>query len=396
MPRNTSTGSRAWPDAVDAPAVRACHSVREIRAAAWQALAGTDDPFASYAFQTSLEDAGAIGAGTGWSPRHLILDSGDGIGAALPLYLKEDSFGEFVFDWAWAEAWHRAGRRYYPKLVGVVPFSAVTAPKLLVHPDADAALARRALLGSALELTEGIGASSLHLLFIDDGLADAAEAMGFSVRHDCQFHWHNRGYGSFDDFLGAFRSAKRKQVRKERAGVADSGLTIRRHGGASIDGALWSRLHALTARTFLLRGKPPYLDATAFRLLGERLGDALQAFVAWDGDEPVACALFFEGPDVLYGRYWGTNRDVPGLHFELCYYRGIDYSIERGLSRFEPGAQGEHKLTRGFDPVRTVSAHWIAEPALRRPVAAWCAREREAVTEYITMAAGHLPFRRDS
>lgn len=379
---------------MDTPTVRVCSSVRDVGASTWQALAGTDDPFAAHAFQTALEDAGVIGPGTSWAPHHLVLEGSRGPAAILPLYLKDDSFGEFVFDWAWAEAWHRAGRSYYPKLVGVVPFSAVTAPKLLVHPHTDTALARTALIGAARDLTGTIGVSSLHLLFIDDALAAVAESLGFVLRHDCQFHWHNRGYGNYEDFIATFRSAKRKQARKERARVAASGLVIRRHGGASIGAALWSRLHALTARSFLRRGNLPYLNATAFQLLGERLGDALQAVVAWDGDEPVACALFFEGPDVLYGRYWGTIRELPGLHFELCYYQGIDYCIERGLARFEPGAQGEHKLVRGFDPVRTTSAHWIADPAFRQAITTWCEHERTMVARYLEAAAEHTPYRR--
>ncbi len=358
-------------------------------------MAGAYDPFASHAFHTALEDSGCIGPGTGWEPHHLVLEDDGAVAAILPLYLKSDSFGEFVFDWAWAEAWRRAGLDYYPKLVAATPYSPVGAPKWLVRPGADPELARKALAAGALELAEAIAVSSLHFLFVDEPLAAVLEARGFIMRNDCQFHWHNRGYDSFDAFLARFRASKRSQLKRERRKVAESGLTIRRHGGASIAPDLWDRLHALTARSFMIRGNLPYLNAECYRLLGERLGDALQAFVAWDGDEPVACALCLQGRDVLYGRYWGATREIPGLHFELCYYQGIEHCIVEGIARFEPGAQGEHKLARGFDPVRTVSAHWIAEPSLRGPVADWCARERDAVDSYLRVAEDHLPFRRD-
>ena len=307
--------------------------------------------------------------------------------AALPLFEKHDSFGEFVFDWAWADAWQRAGRDYYPKLVAAVPFSPVSAPTVLGQP-ADA------LIDAALAHLDDGRYSSLHCLFIDEALADVLAARGFVLRHDCQFHWHNDGYADFDDFLARFRSSKRKELRRERRQVAASGLALRRHAGSTIDDALWDRLHALTARSFERRGGLPYLNADAFRLLGARLGDALQAFVAWQDDEPVACALCIESADALYGRYWGATVDVPGLHFELCYYQGIEHCIARGLARFEPGAQGEHKLARGFDPVRTCSAHWIAEPALLAPVRDWCRREREFTERYLAAAARHTPFHR--
>lgn len=358
----------------------------------WQALAGTTNPFASHTFLSALEDSGAVGPGTAWEPHHLVATGAGGkLDGILPLYLKHDSFGEFVFDWAWADAWHRSGRAYYPKLVAATPYSPVRAPKLLLRAGADG----QALVDAALALTDALGASSLHWLFVDDALAATLADGGHVLRNDCQYHWHNDGYRDFDDFLARFRSAKRKELRRERRQVAASGLTIRRHPGSEIDERLWERLHALTARSFHLRGNPHYLSAECYRLLGARLGDALQAFVAWDGDRPVACALCFDSDDALFGRYWGTEVDLPGLHFELCYYQGIEYCIEHGRARFEPGAQGEHKLARGFDPVRTVSAHWVRDSAFRAPIADWCRRERQLVDGYIRTARRHLPFRRD-
>ena len=328
-------------------------------------------------------------------PRHLTLERDGRIVAALPLFEKHDSFGEFVFDWAWAEAWHRAGRAYYPKLVAATPFSPVGAPTVLVAPDVDHDVTAAELVEAATGIAERDGLSSLHVLFIDDALAESLAARGFALREDCQFHWHNPGYADFDAFLARFRSSKRKELKRERRQVDDSGLVIRRHAGSTIDAELWARLHALTARSFWQRGHAPYLDADAYRLLGERLGDALQAFVAWHGDEPVACALCVRSDDTLYGRYWGASVDVPGLHFELCYYQGIEYCIVEGLARFEPGAQGEHKLARGFDPVRTRSAHWVADAALRAPIADWCRRERAYTERYLAAAARHTPYRRE-
>ncbi len=350
--------------------------------AAWNALAGSDNPFTRHAFLSALEDSHSIGHGTGWTPHHIVGDRG-----VLPLYLKDDSFGEFVFDWAWAEAWQRLGLRYYPKLVAATPYSPVSAPRFLGDE-------RDALIDAAITEAKSLGVSTLHFLFLADDAATALAERGFLLRNDCQFHWRNRGYGDFDDFLATFRSSKRKDLRKERRKVADAGLEIRRHAGSTIDAALWARIHALTARSFQLRGNPPYLNARCFELLGERLGDQVQVFLAWDGESPVACALCFEGAGRLYGRYWGAQVDIPGLHFELCFYQGIEYCITKGLDAFEPGAQGEHKLARGFEPTRTTSAHWIAEPSLRVPVEAWCERERAMVEQYVEAAAHHLPFHR--
>ncbi|MEX0900143.1 MAG: GNAT family N-acetyltransferase [Gammaproteobacteria bacterium] len=360
----------------------------------WQALTGADNPFASHAFHAALEDSGCVGTGTGWMPRHLTLEADGQLIGALPLFAKHDSFGEFVFDWAWADAWQQAGRNYYPKLVAAVPFSPVGAPTLLTHPGAEEIGIADSLIDAALARVADESLSSLHLLFIDDAIADRLAARNFILREDCQFHWHNDGFRDFDDFLARFRSAKRKEVRRERRQVAQSGLTLRRHPGSTVDHALWDALHALTARSFYLRGSTPYLNAAAFRALGTQLGDAMQAFVAWNGDEPVACALCVQSTDALYGRYWGACEEVPGLHFELCYYQGIEYCIERGLLRFEPGAQGEHKLARGFDPVRTRSAHWIADSALRAPVDDWCRRERDFTKRYLAAAARHRPYHR--
>ncbi|MFN2301310.1 MAG: GNAT family N-acetyltransferase [Gammaproteobacteria bacterium] len=355
-------------------------------------MAGADNPFASHAFLSALEDSGAVGAGTAWEPHHLVATRDDGaLTGILPLYLKHDSFGEFVFDWAWAEAWHRAGRAYYPKLIAATPYSPVGAPKLLLSAGADA----QPIVDAALGLVEDLDASSLHWLFVEDALTQVLVESSHLLRNDCQYHWQNDGYRDFDDFLTRFRSAKRKALRRERKLVAASGLVIRRHSGTEIDDALWTRLHALTARSFHLRGNPHYLSAACYRLLGERLGDAVQAFVAWDDDRPVACALCIDSNDVLFGRYWGAEVNVPGLHFELCYYQGIEYCIERKRMRFEPGAQGEHKLARGFEPVRTVSAHWVRDGELRAPVADWCRREREMVADYMESARNHLPFHRD-
>ncbi|MFN3516476.1 MAG: GNAT family N-acetyltransferase, partial [Novosphingobium sp.] len=334
---------------------RIAPSVGSLPAAEWDALAG-GNPFMRHAFLAALEDSGSVGPGTGWSPAPIVIEGADGrLAAALPAYLKSHSQGEYVFDHAWADAWHRAGGQYYPKLQIAAPFTPATGPRLLL---ADQALALP-LLRAAEQVCADNGLSSAHATFIAPEQLPLFEQAGWLLRSDIQFHWENRGYGCFEDFLAELSSRKRKDLRKERA-AAQAGVDIRALTGAEIGEAEWDAFWAFYQDTGARKWGRPYLTREAFTLFGERTGDQVLLVLAWLEGRPVAGALNFIGPDALYGRYWGTLIDKPFLHFELCYYQAIDAAIRLGLKRVEAGAQGGHKLARGYEPVRTWSAHWIA------------------------------------
>jgi predicted N-acyltransferase len=312
----------------------------------------------------------------------------------MPLYLKDHSWGEFVFDHAWAQAYSRSGRRYYPKLVACVPFTPVPGPRLLFAPEADRRRAGAALLEGARQLAEHESASSVHILFPEPEPALVDE--GLLVRKDCQFHWHNAGYGSFDDFLGRFTSARRKKVRRERRRVREAGIRFRHYAGPELEDALLDRVYDLHANTFLARGQYPYLTREFFHQVRRTMGESLWVIVALRKGEAIACAIFFRDANTLYGRYWGADGHYHSLHFETCFYQAIDHCIEAGIGRFEPGAQGEHKLRRGFDPVATWSHHWVADPAFAAALARHVDYEREWVDDYIDAARDQLPYRQDS
>jgi predicted N-acyltransferase len=346
-------------------------SVGELPAAEWDALTA-GNPFLSHAFLTAMEDSGSVGPGTGWSPAPLTICGADGrLVAALPSYLKAHSQGEYVFDHAWADAWQRAGGDYYPKLQIAAPFTPATGPRLL--------LADPALAGPLLRAAEQVCAqnelSSAHATFIAPEQVPLFEQAGWLLRSDIQFHWENRGYASFDDFLGALSSRKRKDIRKERAAAQD-GVTIRALRGAEILPDHWDAFWAFYQDTGARKWGQPYLTRAAFDLIGQRMADQVLLILAFADDRPIAGALNFIGPDALYGRYWGAVVDKPFLHFELCYYQAIDVAIALGLPRVEAGAQGGHKLARGYEPVQTWSAHYIVHPGFRAAVADFLERER--------------------
>jgi len=365
-------------------------SVGEIDAAQWDALAGNDNPFTSHAFLSALEDSGSVGPGTGWAPAPLVIESEQGgIAAALPAYGKGHSQGEYVFDHAWADAWHHAGGSYYPKLQIAVPFTPATGPRLLL---ADSSLATPLLRG-AEELCLQNGFSSAHATFIDSDQLPLFEAAGWLARSDIQFHWINRDYQSFDDFLAALSSRKRKDIRKERA-AAQQGIEIRALIGNEIRPQHWDAFWAFYQDTGARKWGSPYLTREAFDLFGERLGDKVLLLLAFDDGSPIAGALNFIGGSALYGRYWGCLVDKPFLHFELCYYQAIDIAIERGLARVEAGAQGGHKLARGYEPVQTFSAHWLADSGFRAAVADYLERERRGIAVDQLQLSRHTPFRR--
>lgn len=365
-------------------------SVGEFGRDQWDALAGPANPFVSHAFLTAMEDSGSVGEGTGWHPAPLVIEGAQGdLLAALPAYLKGHSQGEYVFDQAWADAYERAGGRYYPKIQIAAPFTPATGPRLLLSDPHYAA----PLLRAAEQLCRQNGLSSAHATFIEPAQLDYFRRAGWLMRRDIQFHWHNRGYADFGDFLAALSSAKRKAIRKERA-AARALVEIRRLSGGEIEPRHWDAFWTFYLDTGARKWGTPYLTRSAFDLLAERMGDSLLLVLAFADGEPVAGALNFIGENVLYGRYWGCSRDIRFLHFELCYYQAIEAAIAMRLGRVEAGAQGPHKLARGYDPVETVSAHWIADPGLRTAVADYLVREREGVVADRNYLEGHSPFRK--
>ena len=356
----------------------------------WDALGDGSNPFVSHAFLTALEGSGSIGRQSGWDSAFLAArgDQGTLLGA-LPAYLKSHSQGEYVFDHAWADAWHRAGGRYYPKLQIAVPFTPATGPRILTGRPELAQL----LLKAAEELCRQNSLSSAHATFVEPEQVPLFEAAGWMIRRDIQFHWTNRGYASFGDFLADLSSAKRKNLRKERA-AAQAGIEIRRLSGGEITEEHWDAFWHFYQDTGARKWGRPYLTREAFSLFGQTMADKVLLVLALDSGVPIAGALNFIGGDALYGRYWGATVDKPFLHFELCYYQAIDFAIERGLSRVEAGAQGSHKLARGYGPVQTFSAHYIVHPGFRAAIADFLEREASGVAQDQAWLGERTPFRK--
>jgi predicted N-acyltransferase len=355
---------------------------------AWDRL--TDgDPFLSHAFLSALEDSNSVGLGTGWTPAPILIeDNASHLVAAAPAYLKSHSQGEYVFDHGWADAWERAGGQYYPKLQVAVPFTPVPGPRLLGSRP-------HSLLTAIEAVTIQNELSSAHITFIDDEGAKEAELRGWLIRHGVQYHWVNRGYGSFDDFLATLTSRKRKTIRKERAAAVD-GLEVRILRGGEIGPAEWDSMWAFYQDTGSRKWGQPYLTREFFDLAAERMGDRMLLFLACRGGLPIAGALNFVGLDTLYGRYWGTTDEVPFLHFELCYYQAMEWAIAHGLTSVQAGAQGEHKVARGYEPVITKSAHFLPNQSFRDAVADFLETEREAVAGEAEWLRRDLPYRSSS
>lgn len=365
-------------------------SVGSCDAAAWDALVPDGNPFMRHGFLTALEDSGSVGEGTGWEPAPIVIeDEAGALLAALPAYLKSHSQGEYVFDHAWADAYERAGGRYYPKLQIAAPFTPATGPRLLLRDEALAA----PLLSAAEQLCTRAGLSGAHATFLTPEQLPLFERAGWLIRLDIQFHWTNRGYTDFDDFLASLSSRKRKDLRKERA-QAQAEVRIERLRGADIQPAHWDAFWTFYQDTGARKWGSPYLTRRAFDLIAERLGDAVLLILALQDGEPVAGALNIVGPDALYGRYWGCTREIRFLHFELCYYQAIDIAIALGLARVEAGAQGGHKLARGYEPAHTASAHWIADAGLRAAIADYLERERAGVAADARFLDARTPFRK--
>jgi predicted N-acyltransferase len=369
---------------------RVAPSVGSFPAVEWDALAGPDNPFVSHAFLTALEDSGSVGPGSGWTPAPLVIEDGGGrLLSALPAYAKDHSQGEYVFDHAWADAWERAGGDYYPKLQIAAPFTPATGPRLLLAEAASAV----PLLRAAENLCRRHGFSSAHATFIEPGQLPLFEQAGWLARSDIQFHWINRGYASFEDFLAALSSRKRKAIRKERL-AARQGVEIRALTGAGIRPEHWDAFWLFYQDTGSRKWGHPYLTREAFDLFGERMGERILLVLAFEDGQPIAGALNFIGGEAIYGRYWGCLVERPFLHFELCYYQAIEAAIERGLKRVEAGAQGGHKLARGYEPVQTWSMHWIADPGFRGAVTDFLERERLGVAQEQLVLGERTPFRK--
>ncbi len=370
--------------------LRVGESVSSFDAAAWDACAGDANPFVSHAFLSALEDSGSAVARTGWQPLPIAFDEADGsLAGVAPAYAKSHSQGEYVFDHSWADAWERAGGRYFPKLLIASPFSPVPGPRLLART-ADAA---RALIAGAEALVDRHSMSGAHANFVADDQLDLFRDAGWLIREGTQFHWANRGYATFDDFLGDLASRKRKAIRKERSSAVD-GLDIVHLSGRDLTEAHWDAFWYFYQDTGSRKWGRPYLTRSFFSMLGERMAGKVLLMLALRDGKPIAGALNLIGADTLYGRYWGCREDVPFLHFELCYYQAIDAAIARGLSKVEAGAQGEHKLARGYVPVPTWSAHYIPDAGFRSAIADFLARERRAVEENMAFLGEMTPFRK--
>ena len=361
-----------------------------IRPSSWDALAG-GQPLLSHAFLHALHETGCATPATGWAPRYLLLREGDALVGAMPLYLKAHSYGEYVFDWSWADAYRRHGQRYYPKLLAAIPFTPATGPRLL----AAGKRPRQRLLEGALALLAEERLSSLHILFPDSDDAAQCAAAGLLMRDSLQFHWQNPGYRDFADFLSTLNHDKRKKIRQERRRLHEEGVGFRRLAGAEISASHWAFFYRCYVNTYRQHGSTPYLSLPFFERIGGTMPDNVVLVIGSRHGKPLCAALDVFDNGTLWGRYWGTTSHVAGLHFEACYYQAIEFCIERRISLFEGGAQGVHKLARGFLPVTTRSAHAIADPEFARAIEAFVARERTDVAQTVDELERASPFRQE-
>jgi hypothetical protein len=374
-----------------------CNNLNEVPAAQWNALAGTDIPFLRHEFLSALETHHCVGETAGWIPQHLLLfdtiDQEEKLVGAVPQYLKTNSYGELGFDWAWAEAYHRSGRHYYPKLVVAIPYTPATGPRLLIAPEAEQKSVVDELINFSIEHAKKLQVSSLHYLFPHDEDLERLKNHGLMPRLACQFHWHNENYTSFDDYLDRFTSAKRKKIKRERRQVNESGVNISRLHGNELSENQWQAVHRHYASTFDRHSGYATLSLNFFLELAHTMPEQMLIVLAESNGEPVASAICFQDNHSLYGRHWGCDQHFQNLHFEACYYQGLEYCIENGLSRFDPGAQGEHKISRGFLPTPTWSAHWIADPEFNKAIEGFLYHETEEMKRYIEELNKHSPFK---
>ncbi|MCB1706262.1 MAG: N-acetyltransferase [Halioglobus sp.] len=369
-------------------------SLAQIAPTAWDGVAGTDYPFLRHHFLYGLEKTDCTTADTGWQPCHLILRQGDDLAAVMPLYLKSHSYGEYVFDWSWADAWRQSGLTYYPKLLTAIPFTPATGPRLCVAAGRDEAQCLDAAIGAVQQLAASKNLSSWHLLFPTEAVSQQLLDAGLHRRAATQFHWFNEGYRSFDDFLATFSSRKRKSLNRERRRVAEQGITLRTLTGSEISKQDWEQFYHFYQLTYAKRsGHGGYLSRAFFIDTAAGMGEQVVMVLAYRDERAIAGALYFRSSDTLFGRYWGCEQEYDCLHFEACYYQGIAYCIANNLQRFDPGAQGEHKIQRGFRPITTWSNHWIADPQLSAAVGDFTRREAQHNEQYRQAASGLLPFK---
>lgn len=385
------------PDGREELQVETCQRLANIPATEWDACAGDDNPFLTHRFLTALEESASVCREEGWLPQHLLLRDSQGLLlGAMPLYLKGHSQGEYIFDYGWANAYERAGGRYYPKLLSAVPFTPVTGPRLLVRRNLDPVTLQSALLSGLIQLTDRLQVSSAHVNFPPASEIPVYEDHGFLIRNGHQYHWENRGYRDFDDFLDTLTSRKRKSIRKERRKVTESGIRIERLTGEALTPEHWAAFYVFYQDTYDRKWGHPYLTPEFFEIVQETLRDDILLVMAFDGETPVAGALNLIGSNALFGRNWGSAGQYKFLHFEACYYQAIDFAIERGLLRVEAGTQGEHKVQRGYRPVRTFSAHYIPNESFRDAVGEFLDHERREVTRIIDHLDDYTPFRQEN
>ena len=374
---------------------RFLNSIAQIDAQRWNALAGSAQPFLRHEFLLALEESGCAAPGTGWSPQHLVMEDSTGaLTAAMPLFRKSHSRGEFVFDFSWAGAYAQQGLRYYPKLLTAVPFTPVSGPRLLLSSEVNAKAVTKTLVRTTIEHAREERMSSWHVLFPTEDTAADLDRAGLILRRDCQFHWYNHGYDSFESFLATFTAEKRKKAKRERRRVAEAGIEFDTLHGGDMNPSLWRTVYSFYADTFHRHGHEPYLNLDFFKRIAAALPNELMLKVARIGAEPIAVAIFFVGSEALYGRYWGAGGNFHSLHFEACYYQGIEYCIEKRLQRFEPGTQGEHKVPRGFVPTFTHSAHYIADVRFAAAIRDYAQREALGVDHYAAAVQSHVPYHR--
>lgn len=368
-------------------------SIADVQANLWNILVNDASPFLRHEFLLALESSGSVSASTGWQPHHLIALRGDQVVAAMPLYIKGHSYGEYVFDWSWADAYRQNGRHYYPKLLSAVPFTPSYAPRLLIADSEDHGAVSDAITEAVIAQALNLGASSWHVLFPTQSESEQLHNRGVYQRIATQFHWFNHGYTCFDHYLDSFVSRKRKNLRKERRTVEQANIHFQRYTGEQITTQLWQVFYRFYQNTYQVRGQQAYLSLQFFTQLGATMPDHLLLVIAMCDGEPIAGALFFRDNRKLYGRYWGCLAQYQFLHFETCYYQGIEYCIEQGLQSFDSGAQGEHKIQRGFEPITTYSNHWIADPQFRKAIEHYLQEERDYIHQYREQASALLPFK---
>jgi predicted N-acyltransferase len=388
------------PDGNEPITAKVVSKIVEVDSEQWDACAGTNtpdsNPSVSHAFLHALEESNSVRPESGWQPQHLIVEDSNGeVAGAVPMYLKSHSMGEYVFDYGWANAYERAGGQYYPKLQVSIPFTPVTGPRLLVRPGSGEDSMRAALVAGMIEWTNRNNISSLHVTFPTSGEAEYLEDADFLIRHNHQYHWYNKGYKTFDDFLGSLNSRKRKMIRRERRKVAEAGVEMQCLSGSDLTAKAWDAFYQFYTDTYDRKWGYPYLTREFFEIISDTMANNVMLVLASRGDTPIAGALNLKGGDTLFGRNWGCVTDYKFLHFETCYYSAIEYAINHGLSRVEAGTQGPHKLQRGYVPVQTRSAHWIPDPGFRTAVARFLEEERQQEARELNYLEDATPYRQD-